>query len=204
MGENYLKVPELREPLIPLSVLELDLAPSTAGWAADLAARGFSVELDDVGRLAVSREVARQLTAEKRESEQKARDAAVARDAEFERQRQATLPRGIPWYQIAPGQTPAEALIAAGGGDDRPRRRSVIVALRELADGHDEVLAEAAGITAGSWFAWPSTHMGYELVAAGMMIMAGGHDSKPFDFEALERWTRVGYERGMRSRKGER
>jgi hypothetical protein len=85
MGENFLKVPELREPLIPLSVLGLDLAPSTAGWAADLAARGFSVELDDVGRLAVSREVARQLMAEKRESEQKARDAGVARDAEFER-----------------------------------------------------------------------------------------------------------------------
>jgi hypothetical protein len=36
------------------------------------------------------------------------------------------------------------------------------------------------------------------------MIMAGGHDSKPFDFDDLERWTRVGYERGMRFRKGER
>ena len=76
--------------------------------------------------------------------------------------------------------------------------------LGQLADGHDEVLAEAAGITVGSWFAWPSTHVGYELVAAGMLIMAGGHDGKPFDFNELERWTRVGYERGMRSRKGER
>ena len=47
-----------------------------------------------------------------------------------------------------------------------------IAELRELADGHDEVLAEAAGITVGSWVAWPSTHMGYELVAAGMLIMA--------------------------------
>jgi hypothetical protein len=53
-------------------------------------------------------------------------------------------------------------------------------------------------------FAWPSTHVGYELAAAGMMIMAGGHDGTPFDFNELERWTRVGYERGMRSRKGER
>jgi hypothetical protein len=79
-----------------------------------------------------------------------------------------------------------------------------IAELRQLADGHDEVLAEAAGITAGSWFAWPSTHMGYELVAAGMLIMAGGHDGKPFDFNELERWTRVGFERGTRSRKGER
>jgi hypothetical protein len=79
-----------------------------------------------------------------------------------------------------------------------------IAELRELADGHDEVLAEAAGITVGSWFAWPSTHVGYELVAAGMLIMAGGHDGKPFDFNELERWTRVGFERGMRFRKGER
>jgi hypothetical protein len=46
-----------------------------------------------------------------------------------------------------------------------------IAALRELADGRGDVLAEAAGITAGSWFAWPSTHVGYQLVGAGMLIM---------------------------------
>jgi hypothetical protein len=79
-----------------------------------------------------------------------------------------------------------------------------IADLRQIAAGHDEVLAEAAGITAGSWFAWPSIHVGYEIVAAGMLIMAGGHDGKSLDFNELERWTRVGYERGMRSRKGER
>lgn len=66
------------------------------------------------------------------------------------------------------------------------------------------MLAEAAGSTAGSWFVWASTHIGYELIAAGMLIMSGGHDGKPLDFEALERWTRVGYERGIRFRKGER
>ena len=44
--------------------------------------------------------------------------------------------------------------------------------LRQVADGRNHILAEAAGITAGSWYAWPATH--------------------------------VGYERGMRSRKGER
>jgi hypothetical protein len=32
-----------------------------------------------------------------------------------------------------------------------------------------------------------------------MLIMAGGHDGKPLDFEALERWTRVGFERGRGS-----
>ena len=86
-------------------------------------------------------------------------------------------------------------------------RRNVddsIAELREIADGRDEVIAEAAGVTAGSWYAWPSTHVGYELVAAGMLIMAGGHEGKPLDFEALERWTRVGFERGTRFRKGER
>ena len=49
-----------------------------------------------------------------------------------------------------------------------------------------------------------STHVGHELIAAGMLIMAGGHDGNLLGFEALERWTRVGYERGLRSRKGER
>ena len=61
-----------------------------------------------------------------------------------------------------------------------------IAELREIADGHDEVLAEAAGITAGSWFASPATHVGYQLVAAGILIMAGGHDGKPLD---LRRWS---------------
>jgi hypothetical protein len=75
---------------------------------------------------------------------------------------------------------------------------------QERADGNDDVIAEAAGISAGAWYAWPATRPGYELVAAGMLIMAAGHDGKPMDFEALERWTRVGYQRGMRSRKGER
>jgi hypothetical protein len=79
-----------------------------------------------------------------------------------------------------------------------------IAEIRELAGGRDHVLAEAAGITAGSWYAWPSTHVGHELVAAGLLIMAGGHDGKPLDYDELERWTRTGFERGMRFRKGER
>jgi hypothetical protein len=28
--------------------------------------------------------------------------------------------------------------------------------LRDIADGRNDVLAQAAGITAGSWYAWPS------------------------------------------------
>ena len=79
-----------------------------------------------------------------------------------------------------------------------------IAELREIADGRDHVLAEAAGITAGSWYASPATHVGHELIAAGMMILAGGSRGVPLDYKELEHWTRVGYERGMASRKGER
>jgi hypothetical protein len=79
-----------------------------------------------------------------------------------------------------------------------------IAELRELAAGHDDVLAETAGIEAGSWYASPATHAGYELVAAGMLIMAAGHEGKPLDYNELERWTRVGYAQGARLRQGER
>jgi len=79
-----------------------------------------------------------------------------------------------------------------------------IAELHEMANGRDDILAEVAGLEAGYWYAWPSTHAGYELVAAGMLIMAGGHEGKPLDYDELERWTRIGYERGTRSRKGDR
>ena len=76
--------------------------------------------------------------------------------------------------------------------------------LRQIADGRNDILAEAAGITAGSWYASPATHVGYELIGAGMLILAGGGRGFPLDYDELERWTRVGFERGMRSVKGER
>ena len=63
---------------------------------------------------------------------------------------------------------------------------------------------EAAGLTAGFWYASPATHVGYELIGAGMLVVAGNHSGLPFDYDELKRWTRLGYERGMRSRKGER
>jgi hypothetical protein len=87
---------------------------------------------------------------------------------------------------------------------ERRNLADAIAELRQLAGGRDDIIAEAAGVTVGSWYAWPSTHPGYELVAAGMLIMASGHEGKPLDYQALERWTRVGYERGMRFRKAER
>jgi hypothetical protein len=61
-----------------------------------------------------------------------------------------------------------------------------------------------AGITAGSGCASPATHVGYQPIGAGMMILAGGGNDVPLDYPELELWTRVGFDRGMRSRKGER
>jgi hypothetical protein len=76
--------------------------------------------------------------------------------------------------------------------------------LLQIADGRNDILAKAAGITGGSWYASPATAVGYELIGTGMLILAGDGRGLPFDYDELERWTRVGYERGMRSRKGER
>jgi hypothetical protein len=87
---------------------------------------------------------------------------------------------------------------------ERHNHDKSIEELCQIADGRNDILAEAAGITAGSWYASPATHVGYELVGAGMLILAGGDRGLPMDYDELERWTRVGYERGMRSRKGER
>jgi hypothetical protein len=66
--------------------------------------------------------------------------------------------------------------------------------------------ASCRATTSGAsfWYASPATHVGYELIAAGMLILAGNGSGLPFDYDELERWTRVGYERGTRSRKGER
>jgi hypothetical protein len=76
--------------------------------------------------------------------------------------------------------------------------------LRQIADGRSDILAEAAGITAGSWYASPATHVGYELIGAGMLILARDGRGLPMDYDELERWTGVGFERGTRSRHGER
>ena len=60
------------EPLVPLSVLSLDLGEAPAeGWAAHLINRGVVVELDDIGRPAISRDDARLLITERRQAEER-------------------------------------------------------------------------------------------------------------------------------------
>jgi hypothetical protein len=47
-------------------------------------------------------------------------------------------------------------------------------------------------------------HVSYELIGAGMLILAGGGRGLPMDYDELERWTRVGFERGTAAQRGER
>jgi hypothetical protein len=66
---------------------------------------------------------------------------------------------------------------------DRRNLAESIEELRDIADGRNDILAEAAGITAGSWYASPATHVGYELIGAGMLILAGGGRGLPMDYD---------------------
>ncbi len=69
--------------------------------------------------------------------------------------------------------------------------------LRGLAGGRDDVIAETAGVTAGSWMAWPEIRVGHELMVAGLLIMA----AERLDYDLLGHWVQVGYERGLRARR---
>ena len=72
---------------------------------------------------------------------------------------------------------------------ERPNLDESIQELCQLADGGNDILAEAAGITCGAWYAWPSTHIGHELIAAGMLIMAGGGNGTPLDYDEVSNLT---------------
>ena len=41
------------------------------------------------------------------------------------------------------------------------------------------------GITAGSWYASPAIHVGHELIAAGMLILAGRGAGRSLDYVEL-------------------
>ena len=73
-----------------------------------------------------------------------------------------------------------------------------IADLHQIAGGHNDILARAAGTTVGSWWASPTTKVGHELVVAGMLIMAGDR----LDYDELARWAQVGYERASAQRYG--
>lgn len=82
------------DDLIPVSHLALDLPEPPAGaWTVYLAAKGIEVVLDDIGRLAISRDNARQLITEHRENEARQRELAERREAQLiEQDRQRRQP----------------------------------------------------------------------------------------------------------------
>jgi hypothetical protein len=95
--------------LIPLSHLELDLAVPVEGWAAFLTDRHIAIELDDIGRASVSRDDARQILAEKREDEQRRREAAARAERqaiEQDQQRREAIWTGAPASAIPEGASP--------------------------------------------------------------------------------------------------
>jgi hypothetical protein len=125
--------------LVPLSHLQLDLAEPAIGWAAELAARGVEIVLDDLGRASIARADARRLIAERREAEARAaqkreavEQAAVERDQKF----RAQLWGGVRADHMPPGASPAAVMLQADK-DARPRRQSVL----------QEALSNSGGLT---------------------------------------------------------
>jgi len=68
--------------------------------------------------------------------------------------------------------------------------------LREVAQGRDDIRVECAGTIAGAWFA-TRIRRGEELVAAGLLMLAGY-----VDLDELDRWIRIGWERRRGSTSG--
>jgi hypothetical protein len=80
-----------------------------------------------------------------------------------------------------------EALLAAQDESFQP----LLDRLAEVAEGRDDLRAQVAGGLAGTWFARPESHQGHELIAAGLLILAGVTDRG-----LVGKAVRVGYERG--------
>ena len=73
---------------------------------------------------------------------------------------------------------------------ERRNLDEAIEELRHIADNRNDILVEAAGLTAGFWYASPATHVGYELIGAGMLILAGDGRGLPMDFTRYRAWFR--------------
>ena len=58
-----------------------------------------------------------------------------------------------------------------------------------MAQGRDDIRIECAGTIAASWFS-SGVRRGEELIAAGLLMLAG-----PVDLDELDKWVRVGWER---------
>lgn len=74
------------------------------------------------------------------------------------------------------------------------RLQPLLEQLAQAAGDRDDLRAQEAGILAGTWYAAPGLHLGHELIAAGLLILAGVTDR-----DQLEAAVRAGYERGRGS-----
>ena len=72
----------------------------------------------------------------------------------------------------------------------RHELQPLIDELSELTDGRDDIRVECAGTMAGYWFASPGMAQGHELIAAGLLLLAG-----PPDTDLLLRWISIGFSR---------
>ena len=86
-----------------------------------------------------------------------------------------------------------EALLAAQSDTFQP----LLDHLAAVAQGQDGIRAEVAGNLAGDWSAHPEARIGHELIAAGLLILAGITDRR-----VVAETVRVGYERGKGSLQG--
>jgi hypothetical protein len=143
--DDYVKVPSMYEPLIPLSVLQLDLlAPSIGGWNHYLAEWGIKVVNDDLGRDCIARGDARRLFEEKWAAEEKAREVAARneqRAIELDQQRRAQIWKGVPASAMPLGALPASVMLQTAK-DARPKRTSV---LEDALDGGGLVMHTFSG-----------------------------------------------------------
>jgi hypothetical protein len=68
------------------------------------------------------------------------------------------------------------------------RFEPLVSRLTAMAGDRPGLRAEAAGILTGRWFASPEEHNGYDLIAAGLTILAGVVDRRD-----VARWVRASY-----------
>src|SRR5215208_5380109 len=92
--------------------------------------------------------------------------------------------------QVHSSMLHGEALLRAKRSELQP----LIDELSELTAGRDDIRVECAGTMAGSWFASPGMAMGHELIAAGLLLLAG-----PPDTDLLLRWISIGLRGGPES-----
>jgi hypothetical protein len=78
-----------------------------------------------------------------------------------------------------------EALLTA----QRPELQPLIDHLAEVAQGRNDIRTECAGVIAGSWVAG-AARRGEDLIAAGLLMLAGH-----VDLDELDKSVRAGWER---------